>query len=126
MQVSLYQNGKQYRKTIHRLVAEVFIPNINNLPQINHKDENLNNNCIDNLEWCDNWYNSHYGNHIENARKGHFKKVNQYDLKNNFIKKWNSISEASKELNIDNSSISAVCKNKRKTAGGYIWKYERK
>lgn len=125
LQVSLYKNGKQYRKTIHRLVAETFIPNYNNYSQVNHINEIKSDNKVENLEWCDNWYNSHFGNHIENARIGHFKKINQYDLNNNFIKQWNSIIEASNTLKIDTSSISKVCKNKRKTAGGYVWKYER-
>lgn len=126
MQISLYKNSNQFRKLIHRLVAENFIPNFKNLPQINHKDEIRNNNNVNNLEWCDNWYNSHYGNHIENARITHFKKINQYDLNNNFIKQWNSITEASDTLKINASSITKVCKNKRKAAGGYVWKYERR
>lgn len=125
MQVSLYKNGKQYRKAIHKLVGQAFIPNFDNLTQINHKDENPSNNHADNLEWCDNWYNSHYGNHIENVREKHLKKVNQYDLKNNLIKHWDSIIDASLKLNIDSSSITKVCRSKRKSAGGYIWKYER-
>ena len=120
----MYKNGKQYKKAVHRLVAEAFILNNNNFPQINHKDENPSNNNVNNLEWCDNWYNSHYGNHIENSRRGHFKKVNQYDRNGNFIKLWNSIVEASEKLKIDKSSISAVCKRKRKTAGNYVWEYE--
>lgn len=124
LQITLYKNSKQYRTTVHRLVAQAFIPNPNNLPQVNHKDENPSNNCVKNLEWCNNWYNCHYGNHLENARKSHFKKVEQYDRQNNIIKEYKSIKEASKILNIDSSSISAVCRKKRKTAGGYIWKYK--
>ena len=124
MQVSLYINGKQKRKLIHRLVAEAFIPNPNNLPQINHKDEKPNNNNVDNLEWCDNWYNSHYGKHIENVKEKHYKKIVQYDKNMQFIKKWNSILSASIQNNIDSSSITKVCKGNRKTAGGYIWRYE--
>lgn len=61
MLVKMYKDNKKYTKKIHRLVAQAFIPNIDNLPQINHKDENKQNNKADNLEWCDNWYNSHYG-----------------------------------------------------------------
>ena len=61
LRVSLCKNGKHKHYKVHRLVGIAFIPNEYNLPQINHKDENKHNNAIDNLEWCDNWYNNHYG-----------------------------------------------------------------
>ena len=61
MQVCLCQNGKITTYKTHRLVAEAFIPNINNLPEVNHKDENKINNCVDNLEWCTSSYNKNYG-----------------------------------------------------------------
>ena len=64
-------NGKEYKDFIlHRLVAQVFIPNPNNLPCINHKDENPANNCVDNLEWCTHAYNDNYGHRNENISKG--------------------------------------------------------
>lgn len=53
-------HSKRY-VAVHRLVAETFIPNLNNLPQVNHKDENKENNCVTNLEWCDRIYNCNYG-----------------------------------------------------------------
>lgn len=52
LRVDLYSNGKSRHHSVHRLVAEAFIPNPNNLPQVNHKDENPLNNHVDNLEWC--------------------------------------------------------------------------
>lgn len=61
LRVELSKDKKRKQCLVHRLVAETFIPNYNNLPQINHKDENKENNYIDNLEWCDNKYNNNYG-----------------------------------------------------------------
>lgn len=58
--VDLTNNEGRKHFKVHRLVASAFIPNDNNFPQINHKDENKQNNTVDNLEWCTNWYNAHY------------------------------------------------------------------
>lgn len=66
--VHLMKSGKRYAKKIHRLVAEAFIPNPDNLPQVNHKDENKHNNNVDNLEWCTALYNTRYGTGIERAK----------------------------------------------------------
>lgn len=85
--VSLNKNTKDKKHLVHRLVAQAFIPNIDNKPCINHKDENKTNNNVDNLEWCTHKYNSNYNNLF----KKRYKKVNQYDLQGNFIKEWNSI-----------------------------------
>lgn len=62
--VTLKKDGKTSRYRIHRLVAKAFIPNADNLPQVNHKDENKENNCVENLEWCTNDYNNNYGTRI--------------------------------------------------------------
>lgn len=62
--IMLHKNKKHKLWLVHRLVALNFIPNPNNLPQINHKDEDKTNNCVENLEWCTNEYNAHYGTRI--------------------------------------------------------------
>ena len=59
--VDLYKNGRRKPCTVHKLVALHFIPNYDNLPQVNHKDENKSNNRVDNLEWCTSIYNNNYG-----------------------------------------------------------------
>lgn len=67
-QVILCKNGKIHAKTIHRLVAQAFIPNPDNLPCINHKDENPLNNYVDNLEWCTYQYNNKYNGRLDKCR----------------------------------------------------------
>lgn len=68
MQVSLSRNHKKYKANIHRLVANTFIPNPDNYPVINHKDENPSNNYIYNLEWCTYKYNCNYGTGVERQK----------------------------------------------------------
>lgn len=119
----IYNNIGKYSVRIHRLVAENFIDNPLSKKQVNHIDGNKQNNRIDNLEWCTNSENQihAYRNGLEKPRFQ--KKVNQYDLDGNYIQTFEYIIEVTRKIGIDNSSISEVCKGKRKTAGGYIWKY---
>ena len=121
--ISLSKNNIVKTKRIHKLVAETFIINLHNLPIINHKDENKQNNYVDNLEWCTHQYNTNYNNMPFKRAENRRKKVLQYDKNGNLIKKWNSMTEASKHYNISRSNISLCCLRKRKTAGGFIWKY---
>lgn len=112
----------------HRLVAEAFIPNPNNYPCVNHKDENPKNNRVDNLEWCTHKYNNNYGGHKKRQLQSHipYKRtpVLQYDLNNKFIQEWESIKKAENYYNISKNTISQCCKKLQKTAGGFIWKYK--
>ena len=119
--VGLCKNNFRKYYLIHRLVAKAFIPNPDNLPCVNHKDENPKNAKATNLEWCTHKYNINYGT-VQKRRSAQSQKViNQFDLNGNLIKRWNSILEAKTALNL--KSISACCRRKQKTAGGYIWKY---
>ena len=73
LQVGLCNNGKTKHKMVYRLVAEGFLPNIDNLPQVNHKDENPFNNCVENLEWCTIEYNINYGTRTQKAIESNIK-----------------------------------------------------
>ena len=117
LRVKLCKDGKVKKYMIHRLVAEAYIPNTDNLPQVNHKDENKANNCLQNLEWCDAKYNSNYGTRNEKFKKP----ILQYDLNGNFIKEWPSATDVGKEAN---DNICKCLKGRQKTAYGYVWKYK--
>lgn len=121
LQVGLCKDGKEKNHLIHRLVAEAYIPNPENLPMINHKDENKSNNCLQNLEWCDNKYNCNYGTRNERKSDKLKKTVIQYDLDGNFIKEWKSATDVGREVRF---GIYQCVNGKRKTAFGYIWKYK--
>ena len=118
-------NGKPKRLIIHRLVAEAFIPNPDNLPYVNHKDGNKENNSVDNLEWITAKGNSQHAvkmGLINTFTQGG-KKCIQKDLKGNTINKFNSIADAARSIKGKDVCILRVCKSQRKTAYGYIWEY---
>lgn len=110
LQVEL--KGKPFQ--IHRLVAKAFIPNPDNLPQVNHKDENTVRNDVDNLEWCTQQYNIDYSQS---------KEVYQYNKEGDLIKKWKSCNECGRN-GFNAKHVSECCRSKLKTHKGYIWSYE--
>ena len=102
----LYDGEKKKSVKIHRLVAQAFIPNPQNLQEVNHKkDYEKDNNRVDNLEWVTSKENCNYGNRNKKIANKLSKKINQYDLDGNFIKTWRNITEASKYYNINISTI---------------------
>lgn len=125
--VHLYKNKKFKSFLLHRLVAKSFVPNPNNLAEINHKDENKENNNADNLEWCTRKENNNYGIQSKEGRrktsKFRMKKVCQYNKEGILINVYDGIRIAEEMTNINNQNICKCCKGKAKTAGGYFWKY---
>lgn len=128
--------SKQAHKTfcIHILMGKAFLPNPNNLPQINHKDENKSNNFIwvnpdgsidqekSNLEWCSVSYNVNYGTHNKRVAKALGFPVIQ-KLNGNIIAIYESIHEAGRQTGIAWQNICKCCKGLRNTAGGYSWEF---
>lgn len=117
--VALFKDGKRKSIKIHRIVAMAFIPNPNNLPQVNHIDENKINNNVDNLEWCDCKYNCNYGTRNERTAKARInhpntsKQVILIDLNNGKSFIFPSLSECSREKYLDLRNLSKVCLGKQ-------------
>ena len=146
LRVQLQKNKHKKIFCVHRLVAEAFIPNPLNKPQVNHKDGIKTNNVVNpndlygkttNLEWCTRSENQKHAYKMglqkvsekqklkaSEIGKNRAKQISQYDLNDNFLRTFNSSMQIERELNIAHNSVIACCKRKRKTAGNYIWKYK--
>lgn len=143
-QINLWKNNKGISFLVHRLVALAFISNPNNYKQVNHKNGIKTDNCIENLEWCNNSENhlhafavlkrkptwlgkfgkdhSCYG--LTGSKNKKAKPVNQFTKQDHvFINSFGGVREAGRELNIDSKTISKVCLKKAKSAGGYYWEF---
>ena len=124
-EVVLTHNNKRHYFKVHRLVASAFIPNPNNLPQVNHKNENKLDNTVPNLEWCSSKYNCSYGNRNVNIHKNtrsYSIEIKQYTLDNVLVKTYSSIKEASRIAKKSPITIRRYCSNITKDKN-YIWRY---
>jgi len=119
MRVHIRIDGKSTMKLVHRLVAQTFIKNTDNLPQVNHRDCDPTNNDVSNLEWCSSSYNIKYR---EKYGKAQNKPVFAIDLSTLEVLHFRSQGEASRELGVFVSNISRVIKGKQNYAGGYFFK----
>lgn len=144
LRVNLVKDGHAKQYSVHRLVAKAFIPNPQNLPTVNHKDEDKTNNAVSNLEWLSVEDNIRYGTGVKRSRqnrnmkkmgekisitkraKGQTRPIIQYDLNMNEVARYDSIQEAARANNIWHTGISIALHHTYgcKTYKGYIWKYK--
>jgi len=122
-QVCLCKNGIIAYKTVHRLVAEAFIPNPDNLPEVNHKDENKLNNEISNLEWISRIGNLTYGTRLQRIGRAKAKAVKAFDAEGVLVGEYTSINEAAEATGLAPINISRCCRGIYKRSGGYKWQY---
>lgn len=136
LSVNLTKNGKCKTLSVHRLIAEAFIPNLQGLPCVNHIDENKCNNTITNLEWCTyqentrKYMDNHPGCFRSNNRRPrikrphkHFFAVDQVSMNGDVVKTWENISAIKHETGWSDWSIAECCRGNRQSAYGYKWRY---
>lgn len=130
--VCLYRDGTRYETMIHRIVAQAFLENPDNLPQVNHKNEIRTDNRVENLEWCTPSYNINYGNRNKTVSEKLTKiktetvgrKVMQISPETGYVVRvWDSTHQIERETGIPHSNIYACCAGRRKTRNGFLWKY---
>ena len=123
LQVQLYKEGKDKWYYVHVLVATAFLENPMGYKEINHIDENKQNNCMENLEYCSRSYNVNYGTGSKRSAEKRSKSVFSVDKESGLIMWWQSASEAGRIMGIAQNNICACCKGRGKSVGGHYWFY---
>ena len=123
LEVILFKEGKGKHYRINRLVAQAFLPNPDNLPEVNHKDENKQNNCVENLEYCSKLYNINYGTGSKRSAEKRSKPLFGINKVSGLILEFPSIAEASRQTGINKGNICSCLKGNYKSTGGYVWYY---
>lgn len=122
--VELSKGNLNRKFLVYRLVAQAFIPNPNNYPCINHKDENPTNNSIENLEWCTHKYNMNYGTRTHRTAIAKYKPVGMYyPTLNVLMRVFDSIKETSSYFSVTKSIVSKSLRSESKTVKGYKLKF---
>jgi hypothetical protein len=123
--VGLHKEGKQEMRYVHRLVAQTFIENPRNYPQINHKNENRLDNRVDNLEWCTAKYNSNYGGHGQRiSAAAQTKRTIISYTKDGIIKEYKTMKAAAEDMAVSLQAVwSAIKKGEPFTCCNLYWKY---
>lgn len=131
LKISLIKNNRTKVFSIHRLVAQAFIPNIENKKEIDHINTVRDDNRVENLRWTNHKENCNNFTTKQNYSKCRFSKLStlakctfQFNNNMELIKKWNCTRDIERELGFSNKNISSCCNGKRKTAYGYKWGYE--
>lgn len=123
LKVNLSKNGSKSTKTIHRLVAQAFIPNSENKPGVNHIDENKTNNMASNLEWSTSKENNNHGTHNEKISKSKSIPILATNLTTGESKEFYGGRDCARQLCLNQANITSVLKGKLRQTGGYTFKY---
>lgn len=129
LKVKLCKDGKDTSCKVHRLVAQAFLENPDDLPEVNHKNEDKTDNRVENLEWCNRSYNVNHGTrnkrvaekNINNSKTS--KPVIGINKVSGLIVEFPSLCEASRQTGIDHGHICHCLKGRLKSAGGFYWIY---